>query len=67
MIENRVLSEDHFPSTESLGVKFSGFTVERTHELFANVLLRFNQHWVAAAPESVMAFAEVSQQFLEQL
>eukprot|EP01045_Picozoa_sp_COSAG04_P019405 COSAG04_NODE_1879_length_5320_cov_3.323118_6_plen_863_part_01 len=67
MIENRVLSEDHFPSTESLGVKFSGFTVERTHELFANVLLRFNQHWVAAAPESVMAFADVSQQFLEQL
>jgi hypothetical protein len=67
MMENHTLSEDHFASTESLGMTFTGFTVNRINELYSQTLLRFDRHWAAEAPDSVMMFTEISNDFLEQL
>lgn len=67
MMENHSISEDHFASTESLGMTFSGFTIDRVHELYSQSLLRFDQFWKATAPESVMHFSRVSTEFQESL
>eukprot|EP01043_Picozoa_sp_COSAG02_P066230 COSAG02_NODE_10237_length_1989_cov_2.734921_2_plen_513_part_01 len=67
MMENHSLSEDHFEATQSLGMTFSGFTIDRVHELFSQILLRFDRFWTAAAPESVMQFSQISAEFQDEL
>ena len=66
MMENHTLSGDHFEGAESLGMMFTGFTIERVNELYSQTLLRFDRHWSMTAPESVMQFTQVANEFLQE-